>query len=207
MYKELFNEYELLVAKADSAFRKMEKEYGDCIKCEINCSDCCHSVFGLFLIESAYLKQNFDGIDAGERQSVLLRADKMDQDLLEIEKKLQEYGDNPQEMSRAIARARVRCPLLNDGQKCSMYRSRPITCRVYGIPAIINGRIHACWKAGFEKGKAYPAFDLDGMYRELYQLSRRMLSDSGVNDLERASLLVSVSKSIKTPIEEMIKEK
>lgn len=205
MPKELFKEYELLAAKADSAFQAMEKEYGNCIKCEINCSDCCHSVFGLFLIESAYLNRQFAGLDEGERLATLSRADQMDRELLEIEKKLQEYKDNPREMSLAMARARVRCPLLNDGQKCSMYEHRPITCRVYGIPTVVNGGIHACWKGGFERGKAYPAFDLDGMYRELYQLSQKLLAESGAGDMDRASLLVSVSKSVRTPLEDLVK--
>jgi len=57
---DLFQSYELLVDKAEAAFQEMQKEHGSCIKCEPHCSDCCHAVFGLFLIEAGYLKEHFD---------------------------------------------------------------------------------------------------------------------------------------------------
>ncbi len=121
-----------------------------------------------------------------------------------LEKKLREtHGEDQQALLAAIARERVRCPLLNDENKCSMYQHRPITCRVYGMPTVIGGKMHACWKAGFERGKQYPAFDLDGMYRELYGLSKDFLARCGNRDEEKASLLYSVSKSVSTPVEEL----
>jgi len=198
-FKDLFQEYEVLVAKADQAFQKMQQEHGPCIKCDVRCSDCCNAVFGLFLIESAYLNKHFNALDEGSKREILARADKSEQDLLEMQKKLQGLGDDPQKAAAAMARERIRCPLLNDEQKCSLYAHRPITCRVYGIPTVINGKIHACWKAGFEKGKAYPAFNLDGIYKELYRLSTKLLERTGKNDTERASLLVSVASTLKTP--------
>ena len=55
--------YELLVDKADGFFLKVQQTHGACVKCEPHCSDCCHAVFGLFLIEAAYLKRHFDVTD------------------------------------------------------------------------------------------------------------------------------------------------
>ncbi|GBF35693.1 glutamate synthase large chain [Desulfocucumis palustris] len=204
MNNDLFQAYESLVAKAESSFQGMEKEYGDCIKCKIQCSDCCHSIFGLFSIESAYLSHHFSRLDRKLRREILSRCEKTDRELLELEKRLKEaHGEDQQALLSAIARERVRCPLLNDENKCSMYQHRPITCRVYGMPTVIGGKMHACWKAGFERGKQYPAFDLDGMYRELYGLSKEFLARAGNMDEERASLLLSVSKSVSTPLEEL----
>ncbi|SFQ98451.1 YkgJ family cysteine cluster protein [Desulfoscipio geothermicus] len=203
-FKDLFQEYELLAAKADQAFQEMQQEHGPCIKCDVRCSDCCNAVFGLFLIESAYLNKHFNALDEGSRREILARADKFEQEFLEMQKRLRELGDDSQKAAAAMARERIRCPLLNDEQKCSLYDHRPITCRVYGIPTIINGKIHACWKAGFEKGKAYPAFNLDGIYKELYRLSTKLLEKAGKNDAERASLLVSVASALKTPGDNML---
>lgn len=206
MIKDLFQEYENLVAKADQAYQKIKKEYDPLIKCDIHCSDCCHSVFGLFLIESVYLNYHFTKLDEMYRQEAALRSEQSDQDLQGIEKKLQVHDHDPQTKALAMAKERVRCPLLNNDQKCTLYSYRPITCRVYGIPTIINGNLHACWKTGFEKGKSYPAFNLDGAYRELYLLSGKLLEIAGQKNIERASLLVSVSKSIKTPVIDLISE-
>lgn len=207
MLKDLFREYEALAARADRAFEAVQKEHGACVKCGEQCSDCCHSVFGLFLIESVYLHVHLHKLlDEKRRREALLRGDQQDLDLQEMEKKLQVHADHPELQARAMAGERVRCPLLGEEQKCELYSFRPITCRVYGIPTVINGKVHACWKAGFEKGRPYPAFDLDGTYRELYRLSEELLEMAGQENKERASLLVSVAKSIKTPLEDLIHE-
>jgi len=207
MFTELFREYEELLAIADQAFRRMEQDYGNEIKCEIHCTDCCYAIFGLFLIESVYIKYHFDQLNDSEKREALLRADQADEDLANLEKRLAVYQDDAQLQAYALARQRVRCPLLNDQQECILYPYRPITCRVYGIPTAINGKARVCWKAGFERGESYPTFDLDAVYRHLYRLSRELLEKAGQTDMGRASFLVSVSKSIKTPVEELLKEK
>ncbi|MHB8158168.1 MAG: YkgJ family cysteine cluster protein [Desulfocucumaceae bacterium] len=203
--KDIFREYELLAAEADSAFEKIQKDYGSCVKCDVQCSDCCNSVFGIFFVESVYISYQFSRLDRKIRRELLLRGDKADKDLLEVEKRLGAYSD-PQEQALAMSRERVRCPLLDERDKCSLYPVRPVTCRAYGIPTVISGAIHACWKAGFERGQSYPYFDLDEAYRKLYLLSCNILEIVGNKDMERASLLVSLSKSIRTPAERLLSE-
>ncbi len=204
VYRDLFKEYEHLAGRADLAFRETGEEYPGCVRCVDGCSDCCHSVFGLFLIESVYINHHYNRLGRRLRREVAARGDRADRELGEVEKKLRAYDHDPRLKALAMARERVRCPLLDSRGKCVLYAFRPVTCRVYGIPSVINGKVHVCWKAGFEKGRTYPAFDLDGMYRELYALSRRLLQKAGAPDMDRASLLVSVSRSIKTPVEDLI---
>ncbi|MEW6458728.1 MAG: hypothetical protein AB1441_06625 [Bacillota bacterium] len=204
MAEELFREYEQLVAGADAAFQKMEREHGDRIRCALHCVDCCYAVFGLFLIESVYLKQLFDELGANEKAAALLRADKADKALAALEKSLKEQ-DDPQLQSYALARERIRCPLLNERDECILYPFRPITCRVYGIPTAIGGRAFVCGQAGFEEGQSYPTFDLDAVYRSLHRLSKELLVRAGETDLERADFLVSVSKTLKSSLEELIR--
>ncbi|MDY7036122.1 MAG: hypothetical protein SV375_08190, partial [Thermodesulfobacteriota bacterium] len=170
-HTQLFHSYEFLVDRADAAFRKMEKEHGACIKCERHCSDCCHAVFGLFLIEAAYLKRKFDLLDSKKCQEALLRCNNMDRGLKRLGVKLQTHEDDPQMQAYIMAKERIRCPLLDDEQDCILYPFRPITCRVYGIPTKIHGKAHVCGKAGFKKKEHYPAFDLDGVYKNLFTLS------------------------------------
>jgi len=202
----LLQRYELLVAKADQAFQKMKKEFPDCIKCKPRCSDCCHALFGLFLIEAVYLKRHFDKLGRKERRAALLRGNKADKELKKFEKKLQTNGKAPEMGTESLARERIRCPLLDDHQVCTLYFHRPITCRVYGIPTAIQRKARVCGKAGFKSGKTYPIFDLDTAYQELYLLSGELLKEAGRRDPERASLLLSVSKAIETPLEDIIHE-
>jgi Fe-S-cluster containining protein len=205
---QLFRNYEYLVDKADAAFHRIERSYSDCIKCKQGCSDCCHAVFGLFLIEAAYLKRHFDQLDGEEIREAMLRCNQAERDLRRLEIQLQANEEDPQLHFMILARARIRCPLLNEDDDCVLYAHRPITCRVYGIPTRIQGKARVCGKAGFEKGKSYPAFDLDGIYKELFMLSMELLSaDKAAHpDPEKASLLLSVPKSISTPSDLLIHE-
>ena len=205
-HSQLFHSYEFLVNRADASFRKMEKEHGTCIKCERHCSDCCHAVFGLFLIEAAYIKQHFDLLDSKECQEALLRCNNMDRDLKRLDVKLQTHEDDPQMQAYIMAKERIRCPLLGEEQDCILYPFRPITCRVYGIPTKIHGKAHVCGKAGFKKGEHYPAFDLDGVYKNLFALSKELVDSAGSKDSDKASLLISVSKAINTPLDYLIHE-
>ena len=200
----LLERYEHLATSADQAFQKMLQDYPECIKCRPHCSDCCHTLFGLFLIEAAFLKSHFDRLGRKERRAALLRCDKADRELKKLENGMQKSGSVSEMGTEALAKERIRCPLLDDQKECILYPHRPITCRVYGIPTSIQGKARVCGKAGFIKGKSYPAFDLDGAYKKLYSLSRELLEGAGRRDFEKASFLISVSKAIRTPPEDLL---
>jgi len=205
-YDQLFQRYESLVAKVNQAFQKMQEEYGECIKCKLHCSDCCHAIFGLFLIEAAYIQRHFKELSIKEKRAALLRGKNSEKEHKELEKRLKLHANGHHVTSYSLSKERIRCPLLNDHQECTLYVYRPITCRVYGIPLVIQGKAHVCGKAGFKKGEFYPSFNLDDAQRELYLLSRELLERAGNKDLENASLLISVSKAIKTPFTDLINE-
>jgi len=204
---DLFQTYELLVDKAEAAFQEMQKDHGSCMKCEPQCSDCCHAVFGLFLIEAGYLKEHFDRLADEEKRAALLRCEDAGKSLERLQNMLQEHEGDPQMQAYILSRERSPCPLLNEHQECILYLHRPITCRVYGIPTKIQGKARACWKAEFKEGERYPVFDLDGVYRDLYFLSTELLKAGGQDDPEKASLLISVSKAITTPLQDLLHQK
>jgi Fe-S-cluster containining protein len=202
--KDLFENYLILVAKANHAFKKVTEEHGSSIKCRVHCADCCHAVFGLFPIEAAYLKENFDQLPRKDRREVLARADRADRELRRMEVRMAMHEDNPQMKALALASARVPCPLLSETRECILYSHRPITCRVYGIPTAIHGKAHVCGKADFKRGGIYSTFDLDATYRELFRLSTELLIRLGNRNLEAASFVFSVSRALRGPIEEVL---
>jgi Fe-S-cluster containining protein len=200
----LFQSYENLVIRADAAFQKMADAYPESVKCRRQCSDCCYAVFGVFLIEAVYLNRHFGRIGSKERRETIVRGNDADRDLERLKKRMQASSNDPQMESFSLARERIRCPLLDEAQECVLYPHRPITCRVYGIPTAIQGRARVCGRTGFKKGESYPTFDLDGVYRELYALSEELLKSTGSDDLEKALLLISVSKAIQSPLEDLV---
>ena len=203
---QLFRSYELSANRADEAFLKMENEHPACIKCELYCSDCCHAVFGLFMIEAAYIQHHFSKLDSQVRRKALLRGDEADRDLRRLEQKLRRYKDDPRMSTVIMAKERIRCPLLDETQQCVLYPHRPVTCHVYGIPTAIQGKARVCGKTAFKGEKSYPLFDLDSVHRDLFALSKELLESAGNKDLDRASFLISVSKAINTPLEDLLNE-
>ncbi len=200
----LFEKYAALVLRADTAFGNVLRDHAGQVRCKAGCSDCCHAVFGLFPIEAAFLKERFARLPRKERRAALQRAVKSDRDLLKLQERMKAIPGASQTDVQSLATERLRCPLLNEDQACILYPQRPITCRVYGIPTLIQGQVRSCGKSGFEKGGSYPAFNLDAAYAELHRLSRDLLVQMGVRDLNKASLLYAVSRIITGPFREMI---
>ncbi len=202
---DLFRRYELLALEADQAFESMRSRYGEWMKCRPGCSDCCHAVFGLFPVEAAYLQERFGGLDRRVRRLAITRAQKSARDLERAMGGVNDDVADPVSPHRALATKRVRCPLLDDHQACIGYPFRPITCRVYGIPALIRTQIRACPKNLFVPGQSYPAFDLDEAHREMYLMSVGLLSGRHGSPPDGASFLVSVASAITTPWGDLVK--
>ena len=204
--KQLFRDYEYLVDETEEAFHRVAEEHESCIKCDLHCSDCCHAVFGLFLIEAAYVREHFEQMKDHAMQEALDRCERAERDMERLQKRLEAFEDDPQMRHYTLAKERVRCPLLDDQDECVLYHRRPITCRLYGIPTRIQGKARVCGKSGFKQGEKYPIFDLDAIYGKLYVLSRELVEAAGQKDSEKASLLISVAKAIQTPVHDLLKE-
>jgi len=202
----IFRNYELLADRAEQAFRKIAEAYSNEVKCRLHCDDCCHAVFGLFLVEAAYIKYHFDRLAPETIRGAIFRCSDAERALRRLEVKLQRHEEDPEMQSYVFALERVRCPLLDDNKECILYEHRPITCRVYGIPTRVKGRTRACSKCGFEKDKSYQGFDLDQAYQELFLLSQEFLKAYGSGDPQKAGLLISVPKVLTTPVELIISE-
>jgi Fe-S-cluster containining protein len=202
----LFRAYEQLTARADAAFEQVARDYPDAVKCRRHCDDCCHAVFGLFLVEAAYLQTFFAGLPSDMKSETILRCARADQELARLQQRMQDPVKARENEEDPLASGRVRCPLLNEEKDCVLYPQRPVTCRIYGVPTQVQGKGRVCRFSGFQAGKTYPTFDLDAVYRDLYEFSKDLVDMEGGTDPERAGLLISVSKALTTPLETLIHE-
>jgi len=82
---DLLRSYELLADRADAAFADIAKAHGEAIQCRRHCSDCCHAVFGLFLIEAAYIHDHFFRLNTDVQKAALLRCSEMERGLRRME--------------------------------------------------------------------------------------------------------------------------
>lgn len=198
----IFKEYEQIVAGVDAAFEKVAKAHPDCVKCKPGCCDCCYALFDLSLVEALYMNHHFNLLFKGEeREALVQKADRADRKTHVIKKEAYQAtkkGRETDDILSRIAWERVRCPLLDDDDKCLMYEKRPITCRLYGIPTAIGGKGHTCGESGFEEGVPYPTVNMDALSDRLYNLSKKLVSSIPTKYVMMADLLVPVSMALLT---------
>ena len=197
-----FKQYETILQMADTAFARIEDKYPDCIKCRLKCSDCCHALFDLTLIEALYINHHFNLKFTGQdREKMLKKADRADRAIYKIKRdayKEYETGKSEDQILAEMAEKRMRCPLLSDEDLCDLYEYRPMTCRLYGVPTAIGGKGHTCGKSGFEPGKEYPTVYMDVLHQKLYDLSDSLVKDIKSKHVKMADLLVPLSMALIT---------
>ncbi|VEN72584.1 conserved hypothetical protein [Candidatus Desulfarcum epimagneticum] len=197
-----FSEYEKLVKQVDKAFSEVEALHGDKVRCAVKCSDCCHALFDLSLIEAMYIKDRFDALtDTEKKEKILKKANRADRDVYRIKRKASQdldKGKDEFEIMAEMSLERVRCPLLNDDDMCDLYESRPITCRLYGIPTSIGGRGHTCGMSGFLENEKYPTANLDAIHRALYRISEEYAGSVQSRHSKIAELLLPLSMALLT---------
>jgi Fe-S-cluster containining protein len=197
-----FDKYKAIVDQVDAVFQKVQAEHEDCVRCRVGCSDCCHAIFDLSLVEALYIKAQFDKVfKDSDRAQVMERANEADRAVYRLKKRAfkdHEDGKPENEILEEMAAQRIRCPLLDTDDRCALYADRPLTCRLYGIPTVIGGQAHTCGLSGFEPGKAYPTVKLDAIQQKLYDLSAELARDIGSRYPKLAELLVPVSMALLT---------
>lgn len=205
-FSEYFERYEAIRADVDAVFTKFENEMGDLVKCGKGCSDCCYALFDVTLVEAMYINAKFNEKFSGlERAAILDRADKADRQIYKLKRKVykaSQAGSPANEIMLEVAKARVRCPMLDDNDLCSIYEERPITCRLYGVPTAIGGEAHTCSRSGFKGGEKYPTVNMDIILDKLLTIGRDIKTGIGSRYKELGEMLLPVSMAIVTEYDE-----
>ncbi len=201
-----FNKYKAIVDQVDAVFRKVQEEHESCVRCQVGCSDCCHALFDLTLIEALYIKSWFDKLFEDDARALIIeKANEADRAVYRLKRqafKDHESGKPEAEILEEMAAHRIRCPLLNFEDQCELYAYRPITCRLYGIPTVIGDKAHTCGLSGFEQGRAYTTVKLDAIQSKLYELSAEFAAEIGSRYPKLAELLMPVSMALLTDFTE-----
>ena len=199
-FTPFFERYERMAAEADAVFARVAEQHPDKVRCRQGCCDCCHALFDLSLIEALYLNAKFNEIYSGqERSDILNRADDADRATYKIKRdafKASQDGRPVAEIMDMVGKAKVRCALLNDEDRCDLYEHRPLTCRLYGVPTAIHGEGHGCGLSGFEPGQPYPTVQLEKILDRLAALSQDLVDSLPTKHVRMADLLVPVSMAL-----------
>jgi Fe-S-cluster containining protein len=209
MLDDLFSKYVLEARKADHLFKTIQEKYPLSVRCRIHCCDCCNAIFGVFPIEAAHINYYFNRLERRIKRDILRRAEKAETEMLRAKDTLQVFDDKPQMKVYGLAKQRVRCPLLTEKEECVLYEKRPIICRIYGVPfSLKNGdkeQAYVCGVSDFQAKVTYPTVKLYKIYGELCKLSEELFQKAGSTHLEKAILMLSLSRILRMPFEAIMK--
>lgn len=201
-FEKFFKRYETLKNQADEIFNIVKKQFPECVKCKLECSDCCHALFDLTLIEALYINHYFnDKIPEKRKAELLETANKVDRKIYKLKRKAFkafETGEEENKILAELAEERVACPLLNSDNCCELYENRPITCRLYGIPTAIGGKGHTCGLSEFKPGESYPTVNIDTIQSRLYEISKDLVKEIRSRYVKMGEILVPLSMAILT---------
>lgn len=203
----VFKKYEAFVKQLDDVFESVRQQYPDCVKCELECSDCCHALFDLSLVEALYINSHFLECVVGERKLEIIEdANKTDRKVYQLKRKAFKAVDTGEKTEEQVllemAAQRVRCPLLNSDKRCDLYAFRPVTCRLYGIPTAIGGQGHTCGLSAFEAGESYPTVNMDSVHAKLHELSTEIVDVLQSTHVKMGDVLMPLSMALLTVFDE-----
>lgn len=205
-FESFFNKYEALLKQADEIFRQIEETYPENVTCKIGCSDCCHALFDLTLIEALYINVRFNKeLEENKQRQIIEKANRADREIYRLKRKAFKTfnsGVAEAEILEMMAKERVRCPLLNETEQCDLYPYRPITCRYYGLPTQIGGTVHICGKTGFVTGEKYTTVRMDRVQQKLYELSKELTDSLKSRYVQLSEILLPLSMAILTEFNE-----
>lgn len=198
----VFERYIKLRDDVDRIFASMQDRYPQCVACRPGCSDCCHALFDISLVEAMYINKAFaKTFEYGPKRSQILeRASALDRKLTKMKREMfraEKDGESPEKIMEIAATTRMACPLLDKDDKCVMYDDRPITCRLYGIPVDIGGKGYVCGFSNFAKGHDYPSVHMDKIQRRLEEMSAEIGSREG-SKFDVADIYVPLSMALLT---------
>ena len=160
-----------IYASMDLKYSEAASYYGfNCTGCEDNC--CLTRFYHHTVLEYLYIIKEFHNLDP-EKQT-------------EIKAKALEVSQKSFEADRKGKPVRQMCPLNSDG-KCILYSSRPMICRLHGIP-------HQLYKPGqdivygpgceafskYYSEKDYYRFDRTPFYMEMASLEKELKQAAGI---------------------------
>ncbi|MFO7712866.1 hypothetical protein [Desulfosarcina sp.] len=183
---------ETLFLEMDRAYAAVADQYG--FRCDGCADNCCLTRFHHHtLLEYLYLVEGMRTLESGVRRTLQKNASAVSACM--------SAADGCDETLR------IMCPLNRDGW-CSLYRYRPMICRLHGIPhelqrpgggIIKNPGCNPFLERCRESGKTdYIRFDRTPFYRQMAMLERDLRRETGYTEKLRltiAQMLVTIMDS------------
>ena len=138
--REIEREYRRLLGQVDAWFTGCLEAGGTALSCRGGCSACCRGLFDITLLDAFLLKDAFRSLTPAVQEVVLQKCYPRLEELRQRWPGLQppyllnslpdhQWTEMPDDDETP-------CPLLDTEGFCLVYNSRPLTCRLHGLPNI-----------------------------------------------------------------------
>jgi Fe-S-cluster containining protein len=138
-----------LVQIVDAAFADAARRSGEWLVCRPGCTQCCHGVFEITLLDAARLQEGLRGLRANDPKRAARVRVRAEEAVARLSPTFP--GDVKTGMLNGDEEAFERfadeepCPALDpETGTCDLYAARPITCRVFGPPVKQEGGLGVC---------------------------------------------------------------
>ena len=144
----ILDRYLQLLEEVDAWFNQCLELVGcSSIACSSGCTGCCRGLFDITLLDAFLLKTGFDGLENDIRKAVLAKAEDR---LFRIRAEWPDFNApfllnyRPEAEWGMVMpdEDETPCLLLDDQGRCLLYRFRPMTCRLHGLPLVdVSGEL------------------------------------------------------------------
>lgn len=133
--------YRKLLDEVDRWFSAVVQSYPDLVRCTQGCSECCRGLFDITLLDALMLRKGFLSLDRDRRREVTARC----REILERLEQVWQGVSPPFVLNTLPESAWERlmpdddespCVFLDGDGGCMVYRERPMTCRLHGLPLV-----------------------------------------------------------------------
>lgn len=152
-----YRSYAAQAAAWDAEFARVAGRFAGRMQCRKGCSACCSQMFPISLIEGAVVSRAVQQLPPERRERLRDAA----RAYLEEARRRGLVFEDGQDAMLPRTGERLPCPALQD-DACTLYESRPLICRKWGIPVFDPARpdrLHAC-ELNFRSGEALDATGL-----------------------------------------------
>ncbi|HYC34011.1 MAG TPA: YkgJ family cysteine cluster protein, partial [Gemmatimonadales bacterium] len=131
--------YRRLLERLDRWAREVAARHPGVLPCRTGCAACCHGPFDVTVADVELVRAGVEQLPPDARLEVVRRAKALFERLRAFAPDwrppwdIADLGDERFD-AMADALAREPCPLLGDDGACRIYASRPMVCRLIGIP-------------------------------------------------------------------------
>ena len=138
---DLLIRYRDLLSEVDTWFADCSLVAGKEISCRRGCSACCRGLFDITLLDARLLRDGFDQLESAIKKKVLHAAGQQLSGIRRIWPDfaqpylLNQYPEAEWDLVMP-EEDETPCPLLGEDGGCLVYASRPMTCRLNGIPMV-----------------------------------------------------------------------